>query len=314
MTQVIDIHSHVWGEDWLPDEWWDGFVNYLIRENEKNGKSLDEETARNKFLPSFFDPDGSDLLARMDEAGIDKQVVFAVDWGLAVGKPEQDTPIEEANRKVAELADNNSDKIIGFASFDPRRDNAEEFVEHALSDLGMEGLKLHPASGFNPASEETYKLLDIVQDHDVPVLIHQGPVPAPLYSRYSSPIYLDEPLTDYPDVDFIAAHMAFGEWDDLLAIVDMKPNVKLHVDISGWQERAASDPEEFATVLRSFMDSLGRDRIHFGTDDPMNDPVFPKEGWVDNVRSLTEREEEPTFTEEEIEMVLGKNSAELLGL
>ena len=62
------------------------------------------------------------------------------------------------------------------------------------------------------------------------------------------------------------------------------------------------------------MDAVGSDRMHFGTDDPAFDPVHPKEEWIENVQSLADREGAPTFTKDEIEQLLGKNSDRLLGL
>jgi len=118
-------------------------------------------------------------------------------------------------------------------------------------------------------------------------------------------------LSDFSDLDIIAAHMSFEWWRDLHAVARSKVNTGLRVDISAWQERCKERPEEFATAVRWLMDAVGSDRMHFGTDDPAFDPVHPKEEWIDNVRALAERTEEPTFTDDEIEQLLGENSARL---
>jgi predicted TIM-barrel fold metal-dependent hydrolase len=108
--------------------------------------------------------------------------------------------------------------------------------------------------------------------------------------------------------------MSFEWWRDLHAVAKSKVNAGLHVDVSGWQERCKDDPEEFATAVRHLMDAVGSDRMHFGTDDPAFYPVHPKDEWIDNVRALAERESDPTFTEREVERLLGENSAELFDL
>lgn len=312
MTRIVDIHSHLWAEDWLPERFWDAFVDIAVRENEKKGETVDPERIRETYLPTYWDPNGERLLERMDEAGIDHQNVFGVDFGLALGEPE--TSIQEINRTLARFRDDNPDRISAFATIDPRRPGAVEHIEQALTDWEMDGLKLHPTAGFYHHDQETYRLLELTQRHDVPVLTDTGPIFAPLYSRYSHPTNLDEVLSDFPDLDIVAAHMSFEWWEDLYAVARSKVNTGLHVDISGWQERCKEDPETFATAVRKLTDAVGSDRMLFGTDDPAFDPVHPKEEWIENVRSLADREAEPTFTEREIDRLLGSNAGQLLDL
>lgn len=312
MTRIVDIHSHLWAEDWFSERYWDAFVDIAVRENEKKGKTVDPERIRESYLPSYWDPTGEDMLQRMDEADIDHQNVFGVDFGLALGDPE--TPIQEVNRRIAEFRDDNADRTTAFATIDPRRSGASEHIETAFTDLDMDGLKLHPTAGFYHHDRETYRLFELARQYDKPVLTDTGPVFAPLYSKYSHPTNLDEVLSDFPDLDIVAAHMSFEWWPQLHAVARSKVNANLHIDISGWQERCKHDPDEFATAVRKLMDAVGSDRMHFGTDDPAFDPVHPKEEWIDNVKALADRETEPTFTGDEIEQLLGKNSDRLLGL
>jgi predicted TIM-barrel fold metal-dependent hydrolase len=312
MPRIVDIHSHLWAEDWFSETYWDAFVDIAVRQNEKRGKTVDPERIRESYLPSYWDPTGEDMLQRMDEAGVDHQNVFGVDFGLALGEPE--VSIQEVNRIVAEFRDDNADRITAFATIDPRRAGAADHIETCFTDLDMDGLKLHPTAGFYHHDKETYRLFELAKQYDKPVLTDTGPVFAPLYSKYSHPENLDEVLSDFPNLDIVAAHMSFEWWPQLHAVARSKINANLHIDISGWQERCKDDPEEFATAVRKLMDAVGSDRMHFGTDDPAFDPVHSKEEWIDNVKALADRETEPTFTEDEIEQLLGKNSDRLLGL
>ena len=312
MPRIVDIHSHLWAEDWFSETYWDAFVDIAVRQNEKRGKTVDPERIRESYLPSYWDPTGEDMLQRMDEAGVDHQNVFGVDFGLALGEPE--VSIQEVNRIVAEFRDDNADRITAFATIDPRRAGAADHIETCFTDLDMDGLKLHPTAGFYHHDKETYRLFELAKQYDKPVLTDTGPVFAPLYSKYSHPENLDEVLSDFPNLDIVAAHMSFEWWPQLHAVARSKINANLHIDISGWQERCKDDPEEFATAVRKLMDAVGSDRMHFGTDDPAFDPVHSKEEWIDNVKALADRETAPTFTEDEIEQLLGKNSDRLLGL
>ncbi|WP_254525922.1 amidohydrolase family protein [Natrinema caseinilyticum] len=309
MSEVIDIHAHLWAEDWLPKRWWESLVDVIVRENETHGTEIDRSTVRERYLPTYWDPEAEHLLERMEEAGIDKQVVFPIDWGLHLGEP--DTSIETVNRHFADLGAAH-DELITFATIDPRRDGAVEFIDRALGEWGMSGLKLHPTAGFHLHDEETYRLLEVADDYDVPVLTDSGPISAPLYSKYSHPIHVDEVLVDFPDLDVVVAHMALGWWRDLLAIADAKINTGLHVDVSAWQDRAPEHPDEFATAVRGFVDALGATRVHFGTDDPAFDPVFPKDDWIELVAGLADRTVDPTFTQAEVDTILGAGAAKLL--
>lgn len=120
----------------------------------------------------------------------------------------------------------------------------------------MKGLKLHPTVGFHLHDDETYALLNIVAEYDMSVLTVSGPISAPLYSKYSHSLHLDKVLVDYPNLDIIVVHIPLGWWRDLHAIVDMKINTNLPVDISGWQDHAKKRLEEFAHAVRRFVDSL----------------------------------------------------------
>lgn len=310
MPDIVDVHSHLWAADWLPEAFWDGYVDLVIRENEKEGRSISREKVWNKYLPSYWDPTGEHLLERMDEVGIDHQIVFGVDFGLALGDPP--TPIIDVNRKLAEFRDEHLGRISVFATIDPRRDNAVSHIETAFESWDMDGLKLHPTAGFYLHDEETYELLELAESFDRPVLTDTGPIFAPLYSKYSHPIHLDEVLTDFPSLTIIAAHMSFEWWRDLHAIATSKVNTGLHVDISGWQSRATHYPELFANATRHLMDAVGAHRIHFGTDDPVFDPLFPKEAWIENISGLSDRESAPLFEEDEINLLLGEGAKPLL--
>jgi len=310
MSQVVDVHSHWWAEEWLPESYWDALVDIVVREHEKSGRDPDPERIREEYLPTYWDPSGEELLARMDEAGIDHQVVFGLDWGIPLGDPPLD--IRDYNRKVAEFTAEH-DRLTGFVTVDPRREFAVEHVKEALDEWGMSGLKLHPTSGFHLHDAETYRLLQLCADRDVPVLTDSGPISAPLYSKYSHPNHLDEVVTDFPDLDLIAAHLSLGWWRDLLAVAEASRNTRLRVDVSGWQGRAEDDAEEFATAVDEFVEALGADRVHWGTDDPVFDPSYPKEEWLAATRDLAERDD-TSLDEADVEQVVGRGAADLLGL
>ena len=83
---TIDIHNHIWTREYLSDHWWDIYANFFstyITDSPFSGTP--EEIDRNLFA-KCFDPDGSECIAEMDEAGIDVAVVTAIDGSCGWGR------------------------------------------------------------------------------------------------------------------------------------------------------------------------------------------------------------------------------------
>lgn len=65
MSELIDIHSHLWAEDRLPERWWESLIDIVVRENEKQGNDIARSTIREQYPPTYWDPDAEHLLERM---------------------------------------------------------------------------------------------------------------------------------------------------------------------------------------------------------------------------------------------------------
>src|SRR5438093_1049532 len=76
----------------------------------------------------------SALLAQMDEAGIARSVLFAVEAPI----------VYASNEYVSNLCQSYPERLIGFASVDPTATDAPAILDHAVRNLGLKGLKLHP--------------------------------------------------------------------------------------------------------------------------------------------------------------------------
>ena len=48
------------------------------------------------------------------------------------------------------------------------------------------------------------------QELGLPVMVHTGPEPKPLYSRHCQPVYVDDVAADFPDLTIILAHAGMG--------------------------------------------------------------------------------------------------------
>ncbi|MBI2831411.1 MAG: amidohydrolase [Chloroflexi bacterium] len=305
---IIDSHVHLLAQDWLGEGFWNGFVWLVSRVSGR-----DEERIR-KILPSMWDPQAESLFRDMAEAGIDSSVIFPIDYGLTPSVGEAAVPIADINKAYASLARAYPDRLVALVGVDPRRKEAPSLVETAVRDWGMRGLKLHPGADFSPSDEAAYPLYELVAQHNLPVVTHTGPVGQPLYSRYAQPIHLDKAAADFPQVNFIAAHMGYGWYHEAVAIASAKPNI--YLDFAGWQLEAVRNPGEFFSALRFVLDKLGKDRVLFGSDWPFFRRVMGHDKWQTLVKELPRHGQEAglRFTEDEVKAMTGENAKRLFGL
>jgi predicted TIM-barrel fold metal-dependent hydrolase len=310
---IVDAHCHLVDRDWLPQRWWDGLVKVAIPVLEKMGMTnVTPDMVLNDILPAmFFDPTGEKQLAAMEEAGIDMVVLFPVDYGLPLGEPP--VSIEDINKAFADLAKKYPDKFVAVATIDPRRPQARDMVKQAIEEWGVKGLKYHCASGFYPNSKESYALLESITNYNVPVISHTGHILEPLYSKYCDPMWLDEVCVDFPNTVFVAAHMGHGFYQQVAHMGACKTN--LWTDFSDWQRRAAHEYKLFCEALRSALDNFSPERVMFGTDGPYLRQVLTDKDYVQIFKDLPDKAPEGiSFTQEEIDAVLGGNAARLFKL
>ncbi len=310
---IIDAHAHLWNEDWLPDSFWEGMAKRVCAVRKRTtGEVLTTEAVRKDLFQRYWDPDGSVLIAEMDEAGIDKTIIAALDLGIELG--EANVPVEPMNEIHAEVSSRYPDRIVSYVGVDPRRPNAVEILDRGVRRWGMKGLKLHPASGFYPNDPLCYPLYEKASELSIPVLFHTGATVPPFRNKYAQPIHLDDVSLDFPDLTIIAAHMGFGWWHELASMISKRTN--LITDISGWQQNAMRDYPTFVRTLREMMYLVGADNMLFGTDGPAFRLYnLPNKKWVSLIRSLPkEAPEGIQFTESEIELLLGKSAERHLKL
>ena len=307
---IIDIHTHLFAENWIPDKFFKGMEKLLADSPSRPGRNNMLEEPADFISKATSDPQAIHLLHEMNKAGIDTSIIFPVDFGLALGEPE--TGIEEINRSYARLAQKQPDKLIAFAGIDPRRKNALHIFTRCIKEWGMKGLKLHPATGFYPTSRETYMLLEKACQWHIPVIVHTGCMTTPLKSKYSQALWLDDMAADFPELRIIAAH-AGGvlNYSQMLSIMAVKPNIL--ADISAWQIMAVRDYPRFCKALRDLMNFGGHNRILFGSDSPSLLSIMSNSSWVKTILELPEKApQEIKFSPEEIKALLGSNARALL--
>jgi len=204
------------------------------------------------------------LIAEMDEAGIDKGIIFG-----------DDTETTWRNRKVpnelvADLADKYPDRFIGFAGVDPHKGmDAVRELEHAVKDLGLCGLNMEPCFQRLPANDKKYyPLYAKCVELDIPVTMHISTNYIPEYTmKQGHPLLVDEVAVDFPELKFICSHAGWPWVAELMGVVWRHKNV--YVDISGTYPKYFSTPGTGWEPLLHYGNSICKEKILYGSKWPL---------------------------------------------
>ena len=301
MVTLIDVHRHLWSFDWFPPSHLGRNAEDLGR---RTGRTKEQVLERIKQSP-VQDGTGKYALEEMAHYGIDHAVVLALDWGMAYGPTEDNQlDVEEFHRKTADAVVNSGGRLSWFAGVDPRRPRSVAIFEDMVKNHGAVGLKVYPPNGYQANDERCFPMYEKAIELDVPVLIHTGG------NIWAWPEWVELVARRYPDLRIMMGHVNLqapfetgAYWRGLMAARG-KRNVWL--DICDWQVLGAVKDEnlpQLMKVLRVFFDSMGADRVVWGTDLPMvgSGPRALTERWVDIAKNLPKwgAKYGVTFTEEE---------------
>ena len=312
--EVIDFHVHVWrSRRDLPAIIWDTFPG-VRRQTDYVEAAGRPEYFEQHVWPGVWDPDGSKLLASMDEAGVDRAVVMPMDFGLALGDDTM-TSIEEKNEGLAAIA-SRQERLVSFVGVDPRRPKALEIIDIAVNQWGAKGIKLYPPTGWYPDDRRHYGVYELAGTLGVPVAFHTGTARYPLKGLTGHPMHIDAVAADFPDLTIVMLH---GSWnfnwmEEAVAFAALKPN--LHIELGGWQDLLEIRPSRFMRMLADAVTRLGAERILFGSDHTGLRRNVGYRDWLAAFTGHSDAADELGFamTPEEVELVVGGNAARILNL
>ena len=187
----------------------------------------------------------SELIALMDENGIEKAVVCPVEEQIILFN-------REGNDYVLQAVKEHPDRLIGFATVNPwYGDRAVEELRRAIGE-GLRGLKLNSAlQAFFINDELVYPVIEAAQDLDIPVYFHTA---TPVFAL---PLQLADLAGEFPRVNFIMGHMAATDfWIDVVPAAEMHSNIYLETSLRS------------PGVLRIAAEQVGVHRLMYGSDVP----------------------------------------------
>jgi hypothetical protein len=278
---VIDFHTHVSKKGFTPNELIrisaEGLAGQIGVAPEKILRSLENYPNLYNFAPES-------LVKDMDDAGIDKSVLIANDYGLVPEFSQPKISIEEYNKWVADAAAMYPDRLIAFAGVDPRRKDAVQILQKSVQEWGMKGLKLYPPAGFYVNEPVVTPLWEKAKELEIPVMVHSGPTFPQLRMRYSEPIYLEDVLVRYPDLNIIIAHCGGVLWaEEVIGLRQFRDN--LYADISGWQGLVYVDKEYAMQRLVHVYSNL-RSKCLFGSDWPFFNLQTNNKEWINMINNM----------------------------
>lgn len=221
------------------------------------------------------------LLHRGKAAGIQQFVILPV----AIRRDR----VQGINNFVLQRASEN-DCFIPFGTVHAAMDGLTEEAERLIR-LGVKGIKMHPDSQRFPIDDERlFPLYEMLQGR-IPVLLHMGDK----RYNYSHPIRLRKILDLFPGLGVIGAH--FGGYSMYDTAQELLMDTNCVLDISS--SMMFMEPG----VPEKYINAYGAERMAFGTDYPMFDPV----GEVEKFMRLD-------LTDEQKEQIAHKTAERILRL
>jgi len=252
-----------------------------------------------KGIPTFSDVEEvtkmlslNNLMQQMDEASIEKSVLFAVDAPI----------LTASNEFVSDIIANYPDRFIGFASVNPNLNNACKSLENAIQNLGLKGLKLHPPlQNFYPNDKKVWPVYELASQLGIPVVFHVGSTPfgSLVKIKQADPILIDDVANDFPSLKIILTHLGTLWHNESFMITEKHPNV--YIDTAAY-------PYEISEILtEKLIMRVGEDKFIFGTDFPM-----PYEGKMHRLKDFVDCIEKLTISTELKERIFALNFENML--
>ena len=240
------------------------------------------------------------FITQLNAAGIDKAVISAEDVTTRAGGE------IVSNEEVKSLVDRYPDRLVGFASVDPKRPDAVEVLEKAFTELGLAGLKLSPAMQYFMPDDPCMKpVYETCLKYNKPILFEAGMTwvkNSP--SKYSNPLNFEETAIEYPELRMCLGHFGWP-WTRETAMLILKyPNLYADTALLYFDS-----PKQFFQT--TFNDQLGEywidrmlyDKVMFGCTYPR----IEQKRMVKAVDALTLRPKQRA-------MVMGENALRFLGM
>ena len=244
---IIDFHTHIF-PPWL-------------RERRDEYIKVDPCFSLLYSQPKARIATAEELIASMDEAGIDLSVVLNAGW------VSQELCVK-TNDYILDSVSRYPKRLVGFCAVQPRAGDAAIAELERCAKAGARGIGelRSDVQGFNLADETTMKpIVDAALKHDLIFVSHSSEPVGHEYSGKGSitPDILYSFITAFPNLKLVCAHWGGGLpfYALMTEVAEALANVFFDTAATVFLYR----PEIFEQVSRI----IGSDKVLFGTDYPL---------------------------------------------
>lgn len=191
----------------------------------------------NLWMPEHFGPEAKELTGRVSSndgspQAFERDVLGTADRAVIVTMNFPKIGLNVPNTFVAEVVAKHKDRVKGLACVDPMHPNAERDLEHAIRELGLQGLKISPVYGvFDPWCAEAGRLYRLCERLRVPLLWHQSAGFASQCALdWGRPALLDRIGREFPRLKQIVAHLGQPWMEE--AVVLLRKHPQIYSDLS----------------------------------------------------------------------------------
>lgn len=201
-----------------------------------------------------------DLLRSMDEAKIDKSVIFA------------STVLKFSNEELLKVLELHPDRFYGMIYVNPKELLPNSIFDHELV-LGGKFYTGYEHYFPNDPSTEFY--LNLLETKKKLAVFHSGDCYCAAKTaklKYAHPLHIDDIAVDYPNLKIVIAHMGYPWHRDTAEV--MYKNKNVYTDVSGfvYGKFSYEDKTNYSLMLEEFERIHGSfQRVLFGTDWPISD-------------------------------------------
>ncbi len=209
------------------------------------------------FIPSAHYKCIDRFLREMDEAGIGMAVVM--------GRVNDRLPTmtKSDNADILELCRLHPDRLIPFASFDPREEGALNAAKVCLAE-GFKGLSFDIGYiSMYPNDERMLPFYELANEYKAVVSLAMSSYIGPDLS-YSDPTCVQPIAQAYPNVRFVLPHACWPHFDKAIGVATMCNNVFLCPDVF-----MCSQSMPFAADMMKAANSFLKGKIVFASSYPI---------------------------------------------
>ena len=247
---IIDFHTHV-----FPPQ---------LRQNRKDYLGRDPLFARLYSDPKAKVATAEELIASMDEEGIDLSVILNIGWT-------DHELCQQTNDYIMEAASRYPDRLVGFCAIQPRAGEAAIAEIERCARGGIRGIgELRPdIQGFDLEDEAIMSpVVETAKRHGFVLLTHSSePVGHEYMGKGSiTPDILYRFICRFPQLPIVCAH-----WGGGLPFYALMPEVKTALK-NVFFDTAASPFLYRSEIFKHVAEIVGVDKILFGSDYPLMPP------------------------------------------